>query len=140
MKSLPKSSLQIAAVVCAFSAIIWAVLHRPLTVSRGAGLLLAMAALGLWVAARIQLGDSFSVRPQAKVLVTRGVYSKIRNPIYVSGSLCFAGTVLALGLPKLLVLQLLIIPMQIARARREARVLEEKFGAAYREYRDQTWF
>ena len=35
---------------------------------------------------------------------------------------------------------LVVIPMQIFRARREARVLEEKFGEEYREYRRRTWF
>jgi protein-S-isoprenylcysteine O-methyltransferase Ste14 len=35
---------------------------------------------------------------------------------------------------------IILIPMQIIRARREARVLEAKFGDAYRQYRDRTWF
>jgi protein-S-isoprenylcysteine O-methyltransferase Ste14 len=33
-----------------------------------------------------------------------------------------------------------LIPMQIVRARKEARVLEEKFGEEYRAYRARTWF
>jgi protein-S-isoprenylcysteine O-methyltransferase Ste14 len=46
---------------------------------------------------RIQLGDSFSVSPQAKQLVTRGgLYSRIRNPIYVFGTIVFAGPFLFL--------------------------------------------
>jgi protein-S-isoprenylcysteine O-methyltransferase Ste14 len=35
---------------------------------------------------------------------------------------------------------LLIITVQIIRARREARILEAAFGDAYREYRRHTWF
>jgi protein-S-isoprenylcysteine O-methyltransferase Ste14 len=35
---------------------------------------------------------------------------------------------------------LLLIPLQVWRARNEARVLEEKFGEEYREYRRRTWF
>jgi protein-S-isoprenylcysteine O-methyltransferase Ste14 len=140
MASLPKSALQVAVVTSAFSVIVWRVLQQPLSLSRGFGLLLATAAFCLWITARIQLGDSFSVRARAKALVTRGVYSKIRNPIYVSGTLFLAGIVIALGHPEFLALELILIPMQIVRARREARVLEEKFGAAYREYRRETWF
>jgi protein-S-isoprenylcysteine O-methyltransferase Ste14 len=34
----------------------------------------------------------------------------------------------------------IIIPLQIFRARREAAVLEAKFGDEYREYRKRTWF
>ena len=33
-----------------------------------------------------------------------------------------------------------LIPMQIGRARKEAQVLRERFGAAYDEYRSKTWF
>jgi protein-S-isoprenylcysteine O-methyltransferase Ste14 len=140
MTSLPKSALQITLVAFGFSVMIWRLLLEPLTLSRDSGLLLAVAAFALWVAARIQLGASFSVRARATALVTHGVYSKIRNPIYVSGSLYLAGIVIALGHPKFLALELIMIPIQIVRARREARVLEEKFGAAYREYRRETWF
>jgi len=42
--------------------------------------------------------------------------------------------------PEMLAVFVVLIPMQILRARREAAVLEEKFGDAYREYRKQTWF
>jgi protein-S-isoprenylcysteine O-methyltransferase Ste14 len=35
---------------------------------------------------------------------------------------------------------LIVIPIQILRARREARVLEAAFGDAYRECRSHTWF
>jgi protein-S-isoprenylcysteine O-methyltransferase Ste14 len=50
------------------------------------------------------------------------------------------GLALILGRPELLAVLLVIIPMQIIRARREAAVLEAKFGDAYREYRKRTWF
>jgi protein-S-isoprenylcysteine O-methyltransferase Ste14 len=50
------------------------------------------------------------------------------------------GLVLIVGRPELLAILLVLIPMQIIRARREAAVLEAKFGDAYREYRKQTWF
>jgi protein-S-isoprenylcysteine O-methyltransferase Ste14 len=35
---------------------------------------------------------------------------------------------------------IIVIPMQIVRARREATVLEAAFGEEYRRYRQQTWF
>ena len=46
--------------------------------------------------ARHQLGDSFAVRAEAKKLVTHGIYSKIRNPIYIFGGLAFVGEFVAL--------------------------------------------
>ena len=92
------------------------------------------------VTARYQLGRSFSLTPQAHQLVTRGIYSKIRNPIYVSGGVMLAGFVLVLHRPGLWLVLLALIVMQTLRARREAQVLEAAFGDAYREYRRKTWF
>lgn len=90
--------------------------------------------------ARIQLGRSFSVAPKATALVTRGIYSKIRNPIYVFSATWIAGLALALGKPLALLLLIPLIPMQVDRARREARVLEASFGEAYRAYCRKVWF
>lgn len=96
--------------------------------------------LGGWAAAQFQLGDSFSIRPEARALVTRGIYSRIRNPIYVFSMLLLTGVALFFGHPEFLILLLILIPVQIVRARAEARVLEAKFGEEYREYRRKTWF
>jgi protein-S-isoprenylcysteine O-methyltransferase Ste14 len=49
------------------------------------------------------------------------------------------GLALVVWKPHLLIVLLILIPMQIFRARREAAVLEAKFGNAYREYRKRTW-
>ena len=108
--------------------------------ARWAGLVLA--AIGLWgvMLARYTLGKSFSIAPKARALVTTGIYSKIRNPIYVSGGIFLAGVGIILWRVEFLALFAVMIPMQILRARREARVLEEKFGEEYREYRRGTWF
>lgn len=89
---------------------------------------------------RWTLGSSFSVTAQARELVTRGIYSRIRNPIYVSGSVFIAGLILISGKPEMWILLAVIVVVQIVRARREARVLEAKFGDEYRRYRRQTWF
>jgi protein-S-isoprenylcysteine O-methyltransferase Ste14 len=86
------------------------------------------------------LGKSFSVRAKATALVTNGIYSRIRNPIYVSGILLFFGVFLMLGYPQMLLIFVVLIPLQVIRARREAAVLEAEFGDEYREYRKRTWF
>lgn len=115
-------------------------LRQPLTPLRATGLIIAVASFALWTTARIQIGSSFSITPKAQELVTRGIYSRIRNPIYVFSTLWLAGLVLALGKPSWLAILFVLVPMQIIRARKEARVLEDKFGQEYRAYRRNSWF
>ena len=72
--------------------------------------------------------------------MTTGIYSRIRNPIYVSSVIFILGLIVMMRRASWLALLLvIIIPMQTIRARQEARVLEAKFGDAYREYRKRTW-
>jgi protein-S-isoprenylcysteine O-methyltransferase Ste14 len=104
------------------------------------GFALLCAGFVFWTIARFQLGNSFTVSAQAIQLVTSGLYSRIRNPIYVFGSCVIAGLILFLGYPIGLLIFVIIIPMQIWRAGKEAKALEAKFGDEYRAYRASTWF
>jgi protein-S-isoprenylcysteine O-methyltransferase Ste14 len=89
---------------------------------------------------RYQLGKSFSVSPQAKALVTHGIYSRIRNPIYIFSALMAVGIFLIFHRPKLFFLFFILLPVQLLRARQESRVLDSRFGEQYRAYRRKTWF
>ncbi len=113
--------------------------HPPWTPLRVAGLVLMFPALGVLTVARIQLGDSFTLSPQAKQLVTHGIYSRIRNPIYVFSAIALAGLFLFLERPYLLLLLVPLLFVQAIRARAEARILEEHFGEQYRQYKSRTW-
>jgi len=104
----------------------------------GAGM--AAAGFALVTVARLQLGSSFSVAPKATALVERGLYSRIRHPVYVFSTLGITGLILYVGELRLLPLVAVIVVIQIVRARREERVLEEEFGERYRRYRERTWF
>lgn len=104
------------------------------------GLFLLSAGFIFWSIAHFQLGRSFTVNPQAIQLVKRGLYAKMRNPIYVFGSCVIAGLILFLGRPLGLLVFVIIIPLQIWRAGKEAQVLEARFGDEYRAYRASTWF
>jgi protein-S-isoprenylcysteine O-methyltransferase Ste14 len=104
------------------------------------GSCLLLIGVGLLSLARFQLGRSFAVTAQAKNLVTHGLYSKIRNPVYVFGAVAVAGLFLIVQRPALWVLFVALVVMQIVRARKEAAVLEAKFGEEYRIYRSHTWF
>lgn len=114
--------------------------ERPWTALRIAGVIVAILGYVLLITARLQLGRSFSVSPQAKALVTQGLYARIRNPIYVSVGVMWIGIIVALHLYWLFLPLILLLIAQIIRSGKEARVLEEKFGQAYLDYRKRTWF
>lgn len=129
--------LLIAVGVFLFAHYVWAL---PWTPWRVTGMCIAVPALLLLVVARLQLGRAFSVQAKASTLVTFGLYSRIRNPIYLFGALMIAGAIIWSGQPLLFLVFLVLIPLQVVRSRKEAKVLEEKFGAAYLEYKEKTWF
>jgi len=71
----------------------------PWTMSRIIGVAIAAPALLLLLTARIQLGRAFSVRAKASNLVTSGLYSRIRNPIYVFSALFILGLIIWTAVP-----------------------------------------
>jgi protein-S-isoprenylcysteine O-methyltransferase Ste14 len=101
---------------------------------------MAVAGFGLSILARVQLGRSFSIRPQASKVVRTGLYSKFRHPIYLFRGIAFLGLFIAWGKPIPLLCFLMIYPLQILRARKEEKVLEQAFGEEYRRYKAGTWF
>jgi protein-S-isoprenylcysteine O-methyltransferase Ste14 len=112
----------------------------PWTGAKILGLALLIPGIPLLTIARLNLGNAFSVAPRATILVNTGLYSRIRNPIYVFGTFAFAGFILYMNQPWFMLALLPLIGMQVWRARAESRVLEAKFGDEYRRYRMQTWF
>jgi protein-S-isoprenylcysteine O-methyltransferase Ste14 len=111
----------------------------PWNPQRMVGSALLLIGMLLVFTARLQLGQSFSITPQAKQLVTGGLYSKIRNPIYLFGMVAIVGLCLILQRRGLWIMVPVILAMQIVRARKESQVLEAKFGDEYRAYRSRTW-
>jgi len=112
----------------------------PWTLPQIAGLAVAIPSFLLLVLARNQLGGAFSVQAKATTLVTTGLYSRIRNPIYFFGGLMIAGIIIWAGKPCFLLCFVVLVPLQVYRSGKEAQVLAEKFGVAYQDYKLKTWF
>jgi protein-S-isoprenylcysteine O-methyltransferase Ste14 len=139
--TLRKHDLEILATAALAIYMAYIGINGPWTPAHISGAILLVAGFIGWLTARLQIREFFTPRAEARGLVTTGIYSKIRNPIYFFGLVFFAGLVLYLSVPWWwLLLMALVIVMQIWRARNEARVLEAKFGDAYRQYRAKTWF
>jgi protein-S-isoprenylcysteine O-methyltransferase Ste14 len=112
----------------------------PFSIRFLAGLFIAAAGFILWMLARYQLGSSFSVRAQARTLVTKGLYSKIRHPIYFFGAFAFGGMFIAWGKLFPLIGFCIVYSSQLLRVLKEEKVLEDAFGDDYRRYKASTWF
>ena len=105
-----------------------------------AGGALILVGLPLLVVARRQLGRAFAFTPQAKGLVTQGLYSRIPHPMYVFLDIALLGGIVVLRQLWLLVLWATLVAAQVLQAGREAKILERAFGDVYRNYRTRTWW
>ena len=108
--------------------------------ARIVGAVIVGISLPLFVLARWQLGSSFSIRAKAGTLVTTGLYSRIRNPIYLFGGLLTVGLSLFVSAWGPLVVAAVLVPLQVSRVRKEEQVLAQAFGDEYERYKRQTWF
>jgi len=104
------------------------------------GLLVGLPSLVLTIIGRVQLGKSFSVMPEARALVTTGLYSRLQHPMYVFLALFLAALIVVLGWSILIILWGALVIAQVIQARREEKVLAASCGADYEAYQRRTWF
>lgn len=108
----------------------------------GGGVVLAIGLVLLYRSHR-DLGKSWSITLEVRdrqQLVTRGVYSRVRHPMYLA--LLTHGVGQALYLPNWIAgpaFLAAVVLLVAARLRAEERMMEETFGEAYRAYRASTW-
>jgi len=98
------------------------------------------SAFTFWIISRITLGDSFSLKPKAKHLVSGGVYSKLRHPVYYFSILAASGLTLYVWHFLAAVLLSFLILLEVWRIRKEEEILLDRFGAQYVDYKAKTWF
>ncbi|HEY9417510.1 MAG TPA: isoprenylcysteine carboxylmethyltransferase family protein [Pseudonocardia sp.] len=134
--------------VAAYFGSSWAIPERawdPLTVDSqwlvwtGVVLLAAATAFTLW--ARAALGTmwtSSAVVREGHELRTDGPYGITRHPIYTGFLGMLAGTALAAGLGRWILVAALALLLLWVKIRAEERLLESAFGARYRDYRGRV--
>ena len=109
---------------------------------RWLGVVLFAAGGGLRIWPVFVLGSRFSglvaIQP-GHTLVTRGVYSVIRNPSYLGLLVNALGWGLAFRSGIGVLLAALYVPPLLARIRAEEALLQAQFGREYEEYRARTW-
>jgi protein-S-isoprenylcysteine O-methyltransferase Ste14 len=106
----------------------------------GVGLALVTGGAALLVLGGVALGDAISGSFSPKVLITTGIYSRVRHPMYLGGALSLAGLGLYIGSAIGLCAALALAwPSYWWSAAEEDRRLREKFGPSYAAYRSRTW-
>lgn len=73
-----------------------------------------------------------------KALITKGPFAVVRHPLYVAYSLAWLGAPIATHGPLVSLFAVIAIATYVAAARREERLLEARFGEAYRVYKRGT--
>ena len=105
------------------------------------GLVIGAVGMVLWILSILTLGNSLAVLPGADRLVTRGVYRYLRHPIYIGIILTLGGLFIACGSKVCLdYVFVVVVPLNVFRARAEEVVLQEQLGEAYQQYRASTFF
>jgi protein-S-isoprenylcysteine O-methyltransferase Ste14 len=105
----------------------------------GVGLFAAGGVMRLWPV--FVLGNRFSglvAIQEGHTLVTKGIYSVVRNPSYLGLLLGALGWSLAFRSWAGVILTVLMIPPLVARMASEERLLHDRFGADYDAYRART--
>lgn len=116
------------------------VFYRDLGFNKFLSLSVTLIGLVIWWAATVTLGKSFSLIPKATALVQKGVYSKIRHPIYWGASITAVGWVILTHSTVWILVAAMFILSSIVRASREEKKLIETFGEKYISYKKRTWF
>lgn len=125
----------------------FAVTHVGVLMLRGsAGPNWAIAGIGMYVAAtllflsaleaarRVPLPRTLVDDPMPSALITRGPFAVIRHPFYTAYSLAWLAAPVATHGPVIGLFAVIAIGIYVAAARREERLLEARFGEAYRTY------
>lgn len=119
-------------------------LHHQLfnaTTAKIAGVGLVSLGLVVFVLAFFNFGDSWRMgidRKAPGALVTRGIFSVTRNPIYLFLNSWFIGTFLINGTIVFLVFAVLAFAVQHWQIVREEKFLTQRYGEAYERYRKKT--
>ena len=98
-----------------------------------------MAMMAAGQRALLRHGTNINPLRPTTALVTDGIFRRTRNPLYVGVSVALCGVAVIFSLDWMLIL---ILPacfiLHFAVVMREERYLEQKFGDAYRRYKERV--
>ncbi|MCX6815822.1 MAG: isoprenylcysteine carboxylmethyltransferase family protein [Candidatus Aenigmarchaeota archaeon] len=102
-------------------------------------LIIAIIGIVLLSIGRIAIDKAFISKKER--LITSGIYSKIRHPVYTGRILFFIGLALLFkSFIGIILVIALLVPFHIYKARKEEREMLRKFGNKYAKYKKSTLF
>ena len=104
------------------------------------GLIIFILGVIIWALAKTAMGKTaINITPEK--FVSKGIYSKLRHPMYLALIIMFIGLCLMFNsIVGMVLLALGIIPWHIYRVKAEEKAMIDKFGDQYTEYIKRTWF
>jgi len=117
--------------------------HLPNTKIKFIGLIISTTGLLIWWAGKITLSKNWNFgygKPKIKNLVTNGIYSKIKHPIYLGINITLMGLMFFYTKIWFIIVGSLIIFYFFRRMYVEDKYLTKKLGKKYIEYKKKTWF
>jgi len=103
------------------------------------GCLLIIFGGSLWIIGVRTLGKNFTPSLIPKGFETKGIYSKVRHPVYLGAALFYLGiTLSARSIFGILAAFLLVWPLLAYSAREEENQMIARFGNKYLEYKKKT--
>ena len=115
----------------------------PISIVADAGFVLTLAGLALAVWARVRLGRFWSDKVVLKVdhqLIREGPYAFVRHPIYSGVLLAVAGTALVVNQWRAAIAFFVLCTTYLIKAKKEERLLANKFGEQFRDHQRHTGF
>jgi protein-S-isoprenylcysteine O-methyltransferase Ste14 len=105
-----------------------------------ASILIIVFGLVIWIIAKKEMGKiTINIIPTK--LITTGIYSKIRHPLYLGVKLVFLGFALLFkSIIGIILVFIMLIPLHSYRAKKEEQELVKKFGKRYILYKKKTLF
>jgi len=104
------------------------------------GIIIITIGFAIWILAKIEI-EKVKVEIVPDKLITTGIYSKIRHPLYLGVKIMAIGIALLFqSFTGLIFILLLLFPYHFYRIKREDVALAKKFGSKYLDYRKKTLF
>jgi protein-S-isoprenylcysteine O-methyltransferase Ste14 len=106
------------------------------------GITINIIGLIIWWSAKLTLAENWAAgygKPKIKQLVTHGIYSKIRHPLYWGINLTLIGLSLMYLNIFFIIVSLAIVIYFFRRMRAEDKFLIEELRGEYFDYKKKTW-